>query len=243
MHFLTISPAPLFSSPLLSPSLPSASSPPSSSSFPIFPFSPPLPSSSFLFPFSFPSPLPPPLSFSSSLPLFLLFPPLPPPSSPFPSFSSLFLPFPFLPPFFSSLSSPLFFPSLPSFSSPLPSLSLPSSSFFPSSFPFFRNIFYASPTSLPVEFIRTLSAATRSCPRCRASRTVSAVALELRFSTPSYFAKMFQQAFSVSPSASQNFNPLTLSPPTRVHQPSATPLAILPVDLAEYSFLISVCFL
>ncbi len=56
----------------------------------------------------------------------------------------------------------------------------------------------------PIEFIRTLRLKRAAVLLKERYGNVSEVALEVGFSNPSYFAKMFKQAFSVSPSKFAN---------------------------------------
>lgn len=59
----------------------------------------------------------------------------------------------------------------------------------------------------PVEFIRTLRLKRAAVMLKEQYGNVSEVALEVGFSNPSYFAKMFKKAFSVSPSAFAKMQP------------------------------------
>jgi AraC-like DNA-binding protein len=52
----------------------------------------------------------------------------------------------------------------------------------------------------PVEFIRTLRLKRAAVMLKEQHGNVSEVALEVGFSNPSYFAKMFKKAFSLTPS-------------------------------------------
>jgi AraC-like DNA-binding protein len=59
----------------------------------------------------------------------------------------------------------------------------------------------------PVEFIRTLRLKRAAVMLKEQYGNVSEVALEVGFSNPSYFAKMFKKAFSVSPSEFAKLQP------------------------------------